>query len=108
MIYQERINEIIECEVVSVHKFGMFVSIDNGIADALMPVRELAYDWYDYNQKKQSLTGVSNGLIFNVGMKLKAKITEVNSSTGSILVKLHDRFRNNEFRKPRKKRYKGK
>jgi len=108
LIYQERINQIIECEVVSVHKFGMFVSIDNGIADALMPVRELPYDWYDYNQKKQSLTGESNGLIFNVGMKLKAKIAEVNSSTGSILVKLHDRFRNNEFQKPRRKRYKRK
>ena len=86
----------------------MFVSIDNGIADALMPVRELPYDWYDYNQKKQSLTGESNGLIFNVGMKLKAKIAEVNSSTGSILVKLHDRFLNNEFQKPRRKRYKRK
>ncbi len=108
LIYQERINQIIECEVVSVHKFGMFVSIDNGIADALMPVRELPYDWYDYNQKRQSLTGESNGLIFNVGMKLKAKIAEVNSSTGSILVKLHDRFRNNEFQKPRRKRYKRK
>ena len=108
LIYQERINQIIECEVVSVHKFGMFVSIDNGIADALMPLRELPYDWYDYNQKKQSLTGESNGLIFNVGMKLKAKIAEVNSSTGSILVKLHDRFRNNEFQKPRRKRYKRK
>ena len=108
LIYQERINQLIECEVVSVHKFGMFVSIDNGMADALMPVRELPYDWYDYNQKKQTLTGESNGLIFNVGMKLKAKIAEVNSSTGSILVKLQDRFRSNEFQKPRRKRYKRK
>mgnify|MGYP003327251153 FL=1 len=108
LIYQERINQIIDCEVVSVHKFGMFVSIDNGIADALMPVRELPYDWYDYNQKKQSLTGESNGLIFNVGIKLKAKIAKVNSSTGSILVKLNDRFRNNEFQNPRRKRSKRK
>ena len=65
LIYQERVNEIIECVVLSVHKFGIFVSIDNGIADALMPVRELPYDWYEYNEKKQSLTGESNGLIFN-------------------------------------------
>ena len=108
LIYQERINQIIECVVISVHKFGMFVSIDNGVADALMPVRELPYDWYDYNQKKQSLTGESNGLIFYVGIKLKAKIAEVNSSTGSILVKLHDPFRNNEFQKKRRKRHKRK
>ena len=86
----------------------MFVSIDNGVVDALMPVRELPYDWYNYSQIEQSLTGESNGLIFNVGMKLKAKIAEVSSSTGSILVKLHDPFRNNEFQKKRRKRHKRK
>ncbi len=108
LIYQERINEIIECVILSVHKFGIFVSIDEGIADALMPVRELPYDWYKYNEKKQSLTGESNGLIFNVGMKLKAKITEVDSSTGSILVKLDSSFYNGEMRKRKGKRYKRK
>jgi ribonuclease R len=108
LIYQERINEIIECVILSVHKFGIFVSIDEGIADALMPVRELPYDWYEYNEKKQSLTGESNGLIFNVGMKLKAKITEVDSSTGSILVKLDSSFYNGEIRKLKGKRYKRK
>jgi len=108
LIYQERINEIIECVILSVHKFGIFVSIDEGIADALMPVRELPYDWYKYNEKKQSLTGESNGLIFNVGMKLKAKITEVDSSTGSILVKLDSSFYNGEMRKRKGRRYKRK
>jgi ribonuclease R len=108
LIYQERINEIIECVILSVHKFGIFVSIDEGIADALMPVRELPYDWYEYNEKKQSLTGESNGLIFNVGMKLKAKITEVDSSTGRILVKLDSSFYNGEIRKLKGKRYKRK
>lgn len=108
LIYQERINEIIECVILSVHKFGIFVSIDEGIADALMPVRELPYDWYEYNQKKQSLTGESNGLVFNVGMKLKAKITEVNSSTGSILVKMDNSFYNGEIKKQKGKRYKRK
>ena len=108
LIYQERINEIIECVILSVHKFGIFVSIDEGIADALMPVRELPYDWYEYNEKKQSLTGESNGLIFNVGMKLKAKITEVDSSTGSILVKLDNSIYNGEMRKRKGKRYKRK
>ena len=73
-----------------------------------MPVRELPYDWYEYNEKKQSLTGESNGLIFNVGMKLKAKITEVDSSTGSILVKLDSSFYNGEIRKRKGKRYKRK
>ena len=108
LIYQERINEIIECVILSVHKFGIFVSIDEGIADALMPLREFPYDWYEYNEKKQSLTGESNGLIFNVGMKLKAKITEVDSSTGSILVKLDRSFYNGEMRKRKGKRYKRK
>jgi hypothetical protein len=41
-------------------------------------------------------------------MKLKAKITEVDSSTGSILVKLDSSFYNGEMRKRKGKRYKRK
>ncbi len=90
LLYQERINDIVECIIISVHKFGVFVSIDNGIADALLPTRELPNDWYIYNSEKQSLTGENNGFIFNIGMKFKVKIIEVVPTTGSILVKWSD------------------
>ena len=87
LLYQNKINEIVDCSIISIHKFGVFVSIDNGIADALLPIRELPNDWYDFDQIKQILIGERSGNKFNVGMKLKVKIVEVTPLTGSITVK---------------------
>ena len=104
LLYQERINDIVECIIISVHKFGVFVSIDNGIADALLPTRELPNDWYIYNSEKQSLTGENNGFIFNIGMKFKVKIIEVVPTTGSILVKWSDGISQRQIYRRKKKR----
>ena len=87
LLYQNKINEIVDCSIISIHKFGVFVSIDNGIADALLPIRELPNDWYDFDQIKQTLIGERTGNKFNVGMQLKVKIVEVVPLTGSITVK---------------------
>ena len=86
--HENKINEIVDCSIISIHKFGVFVSIDSGIADALLPLRELPNDWYDFDQIKQTLIGERSCNKFNVGMQLKVKIVEVVPLTGSINVKL--------------------
>ena len=87
LLYQKKINEIVDCSITSIHKFGAFVSIDGGIADALLPTRELPNDWYNYDQVKQTLIGERSGSKFYIGMQLKVKIIEVVPLTGSITVK---------------------
>ena len=87
LLYQDKVNETVTGSIISVHKFGIFVSIDNGIAEALLPIRELPYDWYDFDQTKQVLLGESSGYFFKSGMELTVKITEVIPLTGSITVK---------------------
>ena len=87
LLYQKKINEIVDCYITSIHKFGVFVSIDGGIADALLPIRELPNDWYNYDQVKQTLIGERSGSKFYIGMQLKVKIIEVVPLTGSITVK---------------------
>ena len=87
LLYQDRVNETVIGSIISVHKFGVFVSIDDGVAEALLPIRELPYDWYDYDQIKQILLGENSGYLFKSGMKLTVKITEVIPLTGSITVK---------------------
>ncbi len=90
LLFREKINELVDCTIISIHKFGIFVSVEDGIADALLPLRNLPYDWYDYNPTKQMLNGVDSGYKFIIGMKFKAKIIEVEPLTGSIIVKFHD------------------
>ncbi len=90
LLFKEKINELVDCTIISIHKFGIFLSIDDGIADSLLPVRNLPYDWYHYDPKKQILNGVDSGYKFIIGMKFKAKVIEVEPLTGSIIVKFHE------------------
>jgi len=90
LLFKEKINELVDCTIISIHKFGIFVSIEDGIADSLLPLRNLPYDWYDYDPIKQTLNGVDSGYKFIIGMKFKAKIIEVEPLTGSIVVKFND------------------
>ena len=87
LLYQDRVNETVTGSIISVHKFGIFISIDDGVAEALLPIRELPYDWYDYDQIKQILLGKNSGYFFRSGMILTVKIAEVIPLTGSITVK---------------------
>ncbi len=90
LLFKEKINELVDCTIISIHKFGIFVSIEDGMADSLLPIRNLPYDWYDFDPKTQTLNGVDKGYKFIIGMKFKAKIIEVEPLTGSIIVKFHE------------------
>ena len=59
------------------------MSIDNGIAEALLPIK----DWLPTSltpKIKQILSGERTGYSFKSGMELKVKITEVSPFTESI------------------------
>ena len=57
------------------------------MAEALLPIRGLPHDWYNYDEKEQTLNGENSGYFFKSGMELSVKITEVTPLTGSITVK---------------------
>ena len=108
LLFKEKINELVDCTIISIHKFGIFVSIEDGIADSLLPLRNLPYDWYEYDPTKQILNGVDSGYKFIIGMKFKAKIIEVEPLTGSIIVKFHDDITMGTKNRKRKNKYKRK
>ena len=105
LLFKEKINELVNCTIISIHKFGIFVSIEDGIADSLLPLRNLPHDWYDYDSTKQILNGVDSGYKFIIGMKFKAKIIEVEPLTGSIIVKYHDDMKINTKNRKRKNKF---
>ena len=104
LLYKDRVDEIVDCSIISVHKFGIFVSIDQGIAEALLPIKGLPYDWYNFDEATQTLNGESSGYFFKSGMEFKAIITEVNPLLGSIAVKWHSGGTKLKTQKKRRKR----
>ena len=105
LLFKEKINDLVDCTIISIHKFGIFVSIEDGIADSLLPLRNLPYDWYDYDPTTQILSGVDIGYKFIIGMKFKAKIVEVEPLTGSIIVKFHDDITMDSKNRKRKNKF---
>ena len=108
LLFKEKINELVDCTSISIHKFGIFVSIEDGIADSLLPLRNLPNDWYDYDPTKHVLSGVNSGYKFIIGMKFKAKIIEVEPLTGSIIVKFYQDKITDKIIRKKKYKYKTK
>ena len=106
LLYKDRVNEIVDCSIISIHKFGIFVSIDQGVAEALLPIKGLPYDWYNFDEATQTLNGESSGYFFKSGMEFKAIITEVNPLLGSIAVKWYSGGTKLKTQKKRRKRRK--
>ena len=106
LLYKDRVNEIVDCSIISIHKFGIFVSIDQGVAEALLPIKGLPYDWYNFDEATQTLIGESSGYFFKSGMEFKAIITEVNPLLGSIAVKWYSGGTKLKTQKKRRKRRK--
>ena len=104
LLYQNRIDEVLEGTIISIHKFGIFVSMDNGMAEALLPIRGLPHDWYNYDEKEQTLNGENSGYFFKSGMELSVKITEVTPLTGSITVKWYSGVSQSIIKNKRRRR----
>ena len=56
-------------------------------ADGFIPMRFLGGDYYDFDEKSQTLIGRSTGKKYQVGDKLDAILKEVSPLTGGLLFK---------------------
>ena len=54
---QDRLGEIYEGVISAVTEWGFYVELDENKCEGLVPVRDLADDYYDYDEKNFCLTG---------------------------------------------------
>ena len=70
----ERLGDTFAGTIVSVRSMGVFVRIDNVLADGLIHVRTLGDDYYQYNEIDASLTGERTGRTFRLGDRVNVDI----------------------------------
>ncbi len=58
--YQQHVGKTYDATIISVQKFGCFVRVED-VAEGLLPVRLMQDDYYQYNEKRQSLEGQRTG-----------------------------------------------
>ena len=83
-LYGKRIGTREAGVVSGCERFGVFVSLDDTCADGLIPVRDLGHEWFEYDEKRMTLTGESTGTVWGLGRRVVVEVAGVDIPRGRI------------------------
>ncbi len=84
----ERMGAELPGRVAGIAKFGVFVKLDETGADALVPIRTLGSEYFDYDAESQTLMGSNSGIIIGLGQRAVVKLAEAAPVTGGLTAEL--------------------
>ncbi len=90
----ERMGVEMSGRISGIAKFGIFVKLDETGADALVPIRTLGTEYFDFDPESQTLMGSNSGVMIGLGQKVVVKLSEATPVTGGLtaeLITLNDR-----------------
>jgi len=71
---KEHLGETFDGIISGVTEWGLYVELDDNKCEGLVPVRDLADDYYDFDEKNYSLVGRRNNVRFRLGDKIKVRV----------------------------------
>ncbi len=74
----DRLGEEFEGTVSGVTEWGLYVELDENLCEGLVPMRDLADDYYDFDEKNYCLIGRKHGNRYRLGDKVKVKVARAN------------------------------
>ncbi|MCM1318906.1 MAG: ribonuclease R [Muribaculaceae bacterium] len=72
---QERVGEVYSGTISGVTEWGLYVELDENLCEGLVPVRDLADDFYDYDEKNYCLVGRRHHNKYTLGDKVHVQVT---------------------------------
>lgn len=61
-----------------VTSFGLFIEVNDLLVEGMIRVRDLADDYYLFDEKQHSLRGRNRGKVFRLGDKVRVRVMDVN------------------------------
>lgn len=83
-LYGKRVGARESGVVSGCERFGVFVTLDETCADGLIPVRDLGHEWFEYDEKRMTLTGESTGTVWGLGRRVVVEVAGVDVPRGRI------------------------
>ena len=71
---QDRLGEIYDGVISGVTEWGFYVELNESMCEGLVPVRDLADDYYDYDEKNYCLIGRKHGHKYTLGDEVKVQV----------------------------------
>jgi len=96
----DKVGENFAARISGVTRFGLFVTVMESGASGLVPVRSLPDDFWQHDEREQTLTGRRTRLTFRLAQEVEVRLAEASLVTGSlvfhILQGVPDRLRNRQ------------
>ena len=70
----DRLGNVYDGMISGVTEWGLYVELDENKCEGLVPVRDLADDYYDYDEKNYCLIGRRNNNRYRLGDKVKVQV----------------------------------
>lgn len=71
---RDRLGEIYEGVISGVTEWGLYVELDENMCEGLVPVRDLADDYYDLDEKNYQLIGRKHHQKYTLGDKVRVQV----------------------------------
>ena len=71
---QDHLGEVFEGMISGVTEWGLYVELNENLCEGLIPMRDLADDYYDFDEKNHCLIGRRNNTRYRLGDKVKVKV----------------------------------
>lgn len=71
---RDRLGEIYEGVISGVTEWGFYVELDDNMCEGLVPIRDLADDYYDLDEKNYCLIGRRHGVRYTLGDRVKVQV----------------------------------
>jgi ribonuclease R len=74
---KRHLGDVLDGVIGGVTEFGLFVEINDLLIEGLVRVRDLADDYYLYDERQYSLRGRSTGKVYRLGDKVRVRVVSV-------------------------------
>lgn len=74
----DHLGEIYDGVISGVTEWGLYVELDDNKCEGLVPVRDLADDYYDFDERNYCLVGRRSNIRYRLGDKIRVQIARAN------------------------------
>ncbi len=74
----DHMGEVYDGVISGVTEWGLYVELNTNMCEGLVPVRDLADDYYDFDEKNYCLVGRRHNVRYRLGDEVKVKVARAN------------------------------